>query len=175
MAIFYEVTATVGLILAQMIHGNNKTSFKKTWFIHIHSKIVLLKQRLRTLILTLVYLRMRPGFVGCSFCLCVWAEPMRLCSGVNTFALFWLFEFCKAQVQWMKAAGDASWRTDSIFAFPIAHGPVILTSHFDIDIIIPTDSTMLSLIYVFGDISLWRLTFCQYLNSALLQSCHQAF
>lgn len=174
MAIFYEVTATVGWMLAQMIHGNNKTSFKKHDLYTFTVKIVWHKQRLQTLILTLVYLRMRPGFVGCSFCLCVWAEPMRLCS-VNKFALFWLFEFCKAQVQWMKAAGDASWRTDSIFAFHIAHGPVILTSYFDIDIIIPTDCTMLSLIDVFGDISLWLLTFCQYFNSALLQSCHQAF
>lgn len=149
---------------------------EKTWFIKICSKIVWFKQRLRTLILTMVYLRKRPEFVGWSFCLYIRTVPIRHWNGVNKICLIlaaWLFR--EAQVQSTKAAEDENWRTDSISAFSVAHGTVIMTSHFDIDIIIRTDCTMLLLIDVFGDISFWLLTFCQYLNCTKLQSCHQAF
>lgn len=61
------------------------------------------------------------------------------------------------------------------FCFSVARGTVILTSHFETDIVIHADYTMLSLIAVFCELSFRFLTFCQYLNCALLQSCHQTF
>lgn len=60
--------------------------------------------------------------------------------------------FFEAQIQSMKAAGDANRRTASFFFFFFAVCVIlILTSHFDIDIIIHTDCIMLSLIDVFGE------------------------
>lgn len=118
----------------------------------------------------MVYLRKWLEYVGWSFCLYVRTVPMRHWNGVNEICLILADWVLRGTGSVNRAAGDENWSTDSI---SVAHGTVIFTSHFDIDIIICTDYTRLSLIDVFGEYQL--LTFCQYLNSALLQSCHQAF
>lgn len=99
------------------------------------------------LLITLVYLRMRPGVIGWWNCLRIRTVPIKS-------ALFWLFEFHKVQVN----EGSLGMLTEVLamfLLFSLAHGTVILTSHFETIKKMHTDCTMLSLIGVFGEISFW--------------------